>query len=86
MKQFYDIYKDNEKLSSVARELENKKLPPLVAELSWSHNVAIFSRCKREEEREFYIKLCIKKRLSKRELERQIDTSSFERNEGLSPA
>ena len=67
MRQFYDIYKDNEKLS------------PLVRELSWTHNVIIFSRCKLEEEREFYIRLAIKERLSKRELDRQIDTSTFER-------
>lgn len=26
-------------------------------EISWSHNLAIFSRCKTMEEREFYIKL-----------------------------
>jgi predicted nuclease of restriction endonuclease-like (RecB) superfamily len=78
MKQFYEIYKNNEKLSPLAREL------------SWTHNVIIFSRCKLPEEREFYLKLTVKERLSKRELERQIDTSSFERvmlgNEGLSPA
>jgi predicted nuclease of restriction endonuclease-like (RecB) superfamily len=67
MKQFYETYRDDEKLST------------LLAEISWSHNVAIVSRCKMVEEREFYIRLSIKERLSFRELERQIDTSSFER-------
>jgi predicted nuclease of restriction endonuclease-like (RecB) superfamily len=67
MKQFYETYRDDEKLST------------LLAEISWSHNVAIVSRCKVVEEREFYIRLSIKERLSFRELERQIDTSSFER-------
>ena len=101
MKQFYETYKDYKFLSPVVAEIkkntENKALtvqnelvPPLVAEISWTHNVVIFSRCKVEEEREFYIKLCIKERLSKRELERQINTSSFERvmtaDDGLSPA
>lgn len=101
MKQFYETYKNTEFLSPLAREIQNdkkapaklkpnEKVPPLVAEITWTHNVIIFSRCKLEEEREFYIILCIKERLSKRELERQIDTSSFERvmigNEGLSPA
>jgi predicted nuclease of restriction endonuclease-like (RecB) superfamily len=78
MKQFYEVYKDNE------------KLPTLLAQISWSHNVSIISRCKTVEEREFYIRLIIKEKLSFRELERQINTSSFERvmiaDEGLSPA
>lgn len=78
MKQFYESYKDNEKLS------------PLVTQISWTNNIIVFSRCDTKEEREFYIRLAIKERLSKRELERQINTSSFERvlmaNKGLSPA
>lgn len=48
MKQFYEAYKDVPKLSTVLREI------------SWSHNLAIFSRCKTEEEREFYLHLSIK--------------------------
>ena len=44
MKQFYETYKDFPKLSTLLREI------------SWSHNLAIFSRCKSVEEREFYIK------------------------------
>jgi predicted nuclease of restriction endonuclease-like (RecB) superfamily len=101
MKQFYETYKDYEFLSTVSREIKktaedkalavrNKELPPLLVEISWSHNTEIFSRCKVEEEREFYIRLCIKERLSFRELQRQINTSSFERvmtaDDGLSPA
>ena len=67
MKQFYETYKDEPKLS------------PLVRELSWTHNTIIFSRCKTAEEREYYLRLCIKERYSTRELERQISTSHFER-------
>jgi predicted nuclease of restriction endonuclease-like (RecB) superfamily len=44
MKQFYETYKDFPKLSTLLREI------------SWSHNLAIFSRCKTNEEREFYLK------------------------------
>jgi predicted nuclease of restriction endonuclease-like (RecB) superfamily len=44
MKQFYETYKDFPKLSTLLREI------------SWSHNLAIFSRCKTAEEREFYVK------------------------------
>jgi predicted nuclease of restriction endonuclease-like (RecB) superfamily len=101
MKQFYETYRGNEKLSAVPREIDNaaedkalavqnKEVPPLLEQITWTHNVEIFSRCKLEEEREFYVRLCKKERLSTRELQRQINTSSFERvmtaDEGLSPA
>lgn len=101
MKQFYEAYKDNKKLAPALLEIDetpenkaltvqNEKLPTLLAEISWSHNIEIFSRCKVEEEKEFYIRLCIEERLSFRELQRQINTSSFERvmtaDDGLSPA
>lgn len=69
MKQFYETYQDDEKLSTLAREL------------SWTHNAIIFSRCKTTEEREFYLKLCIKEQYSSRDLERQIDVSTFERSQ-----
>ncbi|MFQ6601237.1 PDDEXK nuclease domain-containing protein [Flavobacterium sp. C3NV] len=67
MKQFYDAYKDFPKLSTLAREI------------SWSHNLAVFSRCKLVEEREFYLKLSKEENYSFRELERQISASLFER-------
>jgi predicted nuclease of restriction endonuclease-like (RecB) superfamily len=67
MKQFYETYCDFPKLS------------PLVRELSWTNNIIIFSRCNSEEEREFYLRLCKKERYSKRELERQINASYYER-------
>lgn len=67
MKQFYEAYRDFPKLSTVLREI------------SWSHNLAIFSRCKTIEERAFYLKLARKERYSFRELERQISASLFER-------
>jgi len=67
MKQFYEAYKDFPKLSTLLREI------------SWSHNLAIFSRCKSIEEREFYLKLSKLESYSFRELERQISASLFER-------
>lgn len=36
-------------------------------------------RCKTDEEREFYIRLCIKENYSKRQLERQLDSGYYER-------
>ncbi len=67
MKQFYETYADDIKLSSLARELP------------WTHNTVIFSRCKTAEEREYYLNVVYTEKLSKRELERQIDASQFER-------
>ena len=67
MKQFYETYKDFPKLS------------PLLREISWSHNLAIFSRCKTVEEREFYLKIAKEESYSFRVLDRQISTSLFER-------
>jgi predicted nuclease of restriction endonuclease-like (RecB) superfamily len=67
MKQFYETYKDLPKLSTLLREV------------SWSHNLSIFSRCKTTEEREFYLKLSKQEGYSFRELERQISASLFER-------
>jgi predicted nuclease of restriction endonuclease-like (RecB) superfamily len=67
MKQFYLTYKDFPKLSTLLREI------------SWSHNLAIFSRCKTLEEKLFYLNLSIQETYSIRELERQISSSLFER-------
>lgn len=67
MKQFYELYQDEEKVS------------PLVTQLSWSNHLKIMSACKTMDERIFYMNMCIKERLSKRELERQIDSGYYER-------
>ena len=67
MKQFYETYKENEKLS------------PLVREITWSNNLLIMSGCKTDEAKEFYMRLCIANGYGKRELERQIDSMLYER-------
>lgn len=67
MKQFYETYAGNEKVT------------PLVTQLSWTNHLLIMSGSKSEEEREFYIRLAIKERYSKRELERQMDSGYYER-------
>ncbi|MBQ3325296.1 MAG: DUF1016 family protein [Muribaculaceae bacterium] len=54
-------------------------LSPLVRQISWTNNLLIMSRVKSVEEREFYLRLCIQERWSKRELTRQIDSALFER-------
>jgi predicted nuclease of restriction endonuclease-like (RecB) superfamily len=67
MKQFYETYAESEKLSALVREL------------SWSHNMEILSTTNSMEEREFYMRLTLKEKLSFRELQRQINSSYYER-------
>lgn len=67
MKQFYETYKGLSKLA------------PLVREISWTNNLIILTRCKSEEEKEFYLRLSAKEQYSKRELDRQISAAVFER-------
>ena len=66
MKQFYEAYVENEKLATLSREL------------SWSHNRLILPLEKLQEQ-EFYISMSIKEKWSVRELERQINSSYYER-------
>jgi predicted nuclease of restriction endonuclease-like (RecB) superfamily len=66
MKQFFETYKDFTKLA------------PLVREITWTNNIIILP-CKSIEEREFYIKMTIREKWSKTELQRQINSSCFER-------
>lgn len=67
MKQFYETYRDNESVS------------PLVTQISWTNNLLILSGTKTMEEKEFYIRMCIKNNYTKRELDRQINSGYFQR-------
>lgn len=51
----------------------------LSRQLSWSNNLLIMGCCKNREERIFYIKMCIKNNYSYRELNRQINSTYYER-------
>ena len=51
----------------------------LLVKISWTNHRTIYSRCKMEEEREFYIRTCIQENLNSRELDRQISAGLFER-------
>jgi len=68
MKQFYEAY------------AEYGKLSPLVRELSWTNNMVILARTKSHLEREYYLRLSIQERYTKRSLERAINSSAFERS------
>ena len=65
MKQFYENYSDNEFLQ------------PLVAEIGWTHNTIIFSKCKDNLEREFYIRMTRKYGWTKDVLIHQIEGNSY---------
>ena len=67
MKQFYETYEGNEKLSAVLREI------------SWTNNLIIMSRVKNDDAKIFYIQLIHSYGYSSRELERQIDSMLYER-------
>ena len=67
MRQFYETYKDNERLAEMAHDI------------NWTNNLKIMARAKTEEAREFYLLLAAKNRYSTSELERQIDSMLFER-------
>lgn len=67
MKQFYELYKDDEKVST------------LLTQLNWSNHLKIMSGSKSKEEREFYLNLAVKENLTHRELVRQMDSGYYER-------
>ena len=67
MKQFYELYREDEKVST------------LLTQLNWSNHLKIMSACKTAEERIFYMNMCIKENYSARELARQIDSGYYER-------
>jgi predicted nuclease of restriction endonuclease-like (RecB) superfamily len=67
MRQFFETYRDD------------KKVAPLLRQLKWTHHLMILGRCKRAEEREFYIRLSIREGWKSRDLDRQIKASLFAR-------
>ena len=67
MRQFFEAYQASEIVSSLMRQLP------------WTHHLIILGQSKRPEEREFYMRLAVRKRWSTRELERQFRAALFER-------
>lgn len=68
MKKFYETY---QKLQTLPAEL--------LFSVSWSNHVVVLDLAHSSEEREFYLKMCLKERWSNRELKRQLNSSLFER-------
>ena len=67
MKQLFETYSGNQKLSTLLRET------------TWSNNLAILAGAKTDEAREFYLVLAVKYRYAFKELQRQIDSMLYER-------
>ena len=67
MRQFYEAYRGRAIVT------------PLVTQLPWTHNLVILSQSKRPEEREFYLRMAVQERWSKRELEGQFRRNLFAR-------
>lgn len=67
MRQFHETY------------VRDKKVSPLVTQLSWTHNLIILEQAQSPAEREFYLRMAIKERWGKRELEEQFRKALFER-------
>jgi len=68
MKQFYETYKDSEFVTT------------LLTQIPWSAHLHILNKTKTIEEKEFYLRLTIKEKLSVRELERQLNSAVYERS------
>ena len=66
MQQFFQAYPDNQFVSAMPTQI------------SWTHHLEILSSTKSQEEREYYIRLSIKDRLTSRELRRQLKSAHFE--------
>ncbi len=67
MREFYSEYVDK------------PNLLPLVAEISWTKNLTIFSRCKDDLEREFYLRATARFGWTKAVLQHQVDNKTYER-------
>lgn len=67
IRQFYELYS------------QNAILPPLVAEIGWSHNVVVMEKCKVDSQREFYIRMAKKFGWTKEVLIHQIDNKTYEK-------
>jgi len=93
MKQFFETYENDPIVSSLRTQLQiskNEAFPTtgkrisdiktsLLTKLSWTHHLTIIARTKSAEERTYYLYQSIKENYSVKELDRQINSSLFER-------
>ncbi|MES2446473.1 MAG: PDDEXK nuclease domain-containing protein [Bacteroidota bacterium] len=80
-----EVENNNQKVSTVLTQLQdadnkvNKFVSALLTQISWTNHLLILAKTKTSEEKLFYIHQSIKDKLSTRELERQLNSATFER-------
>lgn len=85
MKQFYETYTNPQFVSTASTLLQTTEnettefVTTLLTQIQWSAHLHILSKTKTTEEKIFYLKLTHDQNLSVRELERQLNTSVYER-------
>lgn len=67
MRNFYQVYAENEKLA------------PMVREIGWTHNLVILEKCKDDLEREFYIRMTRKFGWTKNVLIHHLENQTYEK-------
>jgi predicted nuclease of restriction endonuclease-like (RecB) superfamily len=83
MKLFYETYSVPEFMTTLLTQMphssSNKSIEKVLSQLQWSSHLHILSKTKTNEEKIYYLFKSITEKLSVRELERQLDSASFER-------
>lgn len=86
MKQFFETYAPNSLMvSTVMTQLKmneneaNSFVSTVMSQISWSHHLMLLAKTKKPQEKLFYIQKAIESKLSVRQLEREINSSAYER-------
>lgn len=70
----------NEIVATLWRQISKQDIrQTILSKISWSLHKILIGRAKSEEEREFYLRMCLKENYTVRELDRQISAGLFER-------
>lgn len=73
---------ENLQVSPPVSQLENSIFifcKSILSKINWTHHLLILSKTKGIEEKLYYLNQCLYEKLSKRELERQLNSATFER-------
>lgn len=85
MKQFYEVYSGKEIVSSVMTLLQTaeqeaiKFVSSAMTQINWTQHLVLLSKTKKAEETLFYLQKSITDKLTVKQLEREINSSSYER-------
>lgn len=85
MKQFYEVYSGKEIVSSIMTLLQTteneaiKFVSSAMTQINWTQHLVLLSKTKKSEEILFYLQKSITDKLTVKQLEREINSSSYER-------